>query len=223
MTTLLVIGTILIAVIVDVLLVAWRRRSRGRAPEVVTPMREPVIPHGMFLADGHAWARLTTEGALRVGVDDLIAQAMGAVEGIVAAPAGSEVQRGDPLFKVRVGGRELAIAAPVSGRVMSRNENLIDKPWLMPRDPYGAGWAVALWCRDIKQALAPLRIGAGASAYLREELGRLADFLAAATSGGAVRALADGGLPRQGALQILDDRGWRAFGDTFLRQPREEA
>jgi glycine cleavage system H protein len=223
MTALLVVLTIIAAVVIDVLLVARHRRQvRVAAPERPIPMREPSIPHGLFLDDSHAWARLTTEGTLRIGVDDLVAQAFGSVEGVTAVAAGTRVQRGDPILAVRVGGREITVRAPVSGRVVAVNENLRQQPWLLVRDPYGAGWGLALWSRDLKEALKPLRIGGSAVAFLREELGRLIDFLAGASGPQAAPALADGGVPRVGALQVLDDEGWKGFEAAFMSPRGEE-
>jgi glycine cleavage system H protein len=218
MTALLVVLTIMVAVAIDVLLVARRKRlTRATVSDRPVPIREPSIPHGLFLDDGHAWARLTTEGTLRIGVDDLIAQALGNVEAVTTVARGSRVKRGEPILTLRVKGRDLRVAAPVAGRVVAINDNLRARPWLLVRDPYGAGWGLALWSRDLKEVLKPLRIGGSAVAFLREELSRFIDFLVGASRLEEATVLADGGVPRVGALQALDDEGWRRFESGFLR------
>jgi glycine cleavage system H protein len=217
MTALLVIITIIVAVAVDVLLVArHQRHSRLAAAAAVEPMRDPVIPQGLFLGRGHAWTRVTAEGTLRVGIDDLLAQALGSVDAVEIPAQGAEVARGEALITVRAGERTLTIASPVSGQVVTVNDGVRAKPWLLARDPYGAGWAVGIWVRDLKEAIRPLRVGAAATAFLRAELGRLVDFLTGHAQPGAVAVLADGGLPRRGALGSLDDGAWQAFEDEFL-------
>jgi len=223
MTAVLVVLTITLAVIVDVLIVARReRRHRVVAPERPAPMREPMIPQGIFLGPAHAWARLTAEGSLRVGLDEFLTQAVGKVDAVVPVPRGTEVKRGETVVSVRVGSRILAVPSPVDGRVVEVNDRVGSQPWLVSRDPYGAGWCLGIWSRDLKEALRPLRVGAGAAAFMREELGRLIDFLLGRAVPGTAPVLADGGTPLVGAAGALDDEGWRAFEARFCRDAEKE-
>ena len=223
MTAVLVVLTIIIAVVFDVLIVARReRRASAEVAERPGPMREPVIPQGIFLGPAHAWARLTSGGALRVGLDDFLTQAMGKADAVTPVPRGTEVARGDTVVAIRIGSRTLAVPSPVEGRVVEVNDRVSAQPWLVGRDPYGAGWCVGIWSRDLKEALRPLRVGAGAAAFLREELGRLIDFLLGRAVPTTAPVLADGGTPFVGALRELDDNGWQAFEDEFCRNTATE-
>ena len=222
MTALLVVLTIIVAVAVDVLLVARRqRRTRLQIVAEVIPMSEPRVPQGIFLDRAHGWARITAEGTLRVGIDDLVAQVLGSVERVEVPARGTRVHRGDPLITIRKGDRRLVVPSPVEGEVVSINEQLAQKPWLLTRDPYGVGWTVGLWARDLKEAIRPLRIGSGASAFLRDEMHRLIDFLSGPPQASAT-VLADGGVPRRGALTSLDEGAWDAFQSEFLSIAREQ-
>lgn len=223
MTAVLVVLTIIVAVIIDVVIVARRERHVAAAvAERPGPMREPMIPQGIFLGPAHAWARLTSEGSLRVGLDDFLTQAIGKADAVTPVPRGTEVARGDTILSIRIGSRTLAVPSPVTGRVVEVNDRVASQPWLVGRDPYGAGWCVGIWSRDIKEALRPLRVGAGAAAYLREELGRLIDFLLGRAAPAAAPVLADGGMPFVGAVRKLDDSGWRSFEDAFCRSSEKE-
>ncbi len=179
-------------------------------------MSEPRVPQGIFLDQAHGWARITAEGTLRVGIDDLLAQAVGSVERVEMPARGARIKRGDPLVTLKVAGRTLVVPSPVEGEVVSVNEQVQERPWLLTRDPYGIGWTVGLWARDLKEAIRPLRIGSGATAFLREEMHRLMDFLSTPSHPATVPVLADGGVPRRGALTTLDEAGWEAFQDQFL-------
>jgi hypothetical protein len=75
---------------------------------------------------------------------------------------------------------------------------------------------VTLRPRDHKEALAPLHVGNGAVGLLRAELEHVVDFLVQTVAPGESALLADGGLPRRGALAELDDEGWQAFQRRFL-------
>ncbi|MBZ5587095.1 MAG: hypothetical protein LAO05_00885 [Acidobacteriia bacterium] len=224
MTAILVILTILAFIGIDAIVMAFRRR-RAAVPAAlpVSPMLEPRPPQGIFLDPRHAWVRITTDGTLRVGIDDFLSEALGEVEAVEAPPRGTQVKRGDPLLRLRTGGRSLVVSAPAPGEVVAVNEHAVTQPWTVARDPYGVGWVVALWTRDHHEAIKPLRIGSAATAFLRQEMQRLADFLTPTGTLATVPLLADGGVPRKGALPAVDDDRWETFQKEFLTQPGVEA
>lgn len=221
MTAILVLITIILAVAVDVVLVKFRRRAPAPASLKPEPVREPVVPPAVFLAPTHVWAHLATDGTVRLGADDFLCQLAGAVEEVKAPPPGTRVQAGEPLFTLRIGGRELPVPAPFSGEVVATNPAVAEKPYLAGRDPYGVGWVVALWARDLHEALKGLRIGSQASAFLRREMERLHEFLAGFSGPQTATVLADGGLPPRGVLRVLDDESFQAFYRSFVS--RKEA
>lgn len=217
MTAILVVLTILVAVGVDAILMAVRRhRVPVRAGVALQPMLEPRPPQGIFLDSAHAWLRITTDGTLRVGVDDFLTEALGEVQAVSTAPRGAQVKRGDPLVTLTANGRELVVPAPAGGEVVGINTAAIKEPWSVSRDPYGVGWVVALWTRDHHEAIRPLRIGSAAGAFLRQEMQRLADFLGQSHAPATAPVLADGGLPGKGAVSNLDEAHWRTFQSEFL-------
>lgn len=224
MTAILVVLTILAFVGVDAVVMAFRRR-RAAVPAAlpVTAMLEPQPPQGIFLDPKHSWVRITTDGTLRVGIDDFLSEALGEVEAIEAPPRGTQVKRGDPFLKIKAGNRSLVVAAPAPGEVVAVNDHAITQPWTVARDPYSVGWIVALWTRDHHEAIKPLRIGSAATAFLRQEMQRLADFLTPTGMLTTVPLLADGGVPRRGALSAVDDDRWDAFQKEFLTLPGVEA
>lgn len=222
MTAILVVLTVLVALGVDLVVMAVRRRrAPALVPSGLRPMLEPRPPQGVFLDPAHAWMRINTDGTLRIGIDDFLTEALGEVEGVMLPPRGAQVKRGEPLIRLQVKGRELVVPAPAAGEVMAQNAFVVNEPWTVARDPYGAGWIVALWTRDHHEAIRPLRIGAAAAAFLRQEVQRLADFL---TGNGPAAApvLADGGVPGRGVVSALDDEKISAFQSEFLGSGRPE-
>jgi glycine cleavage system H protein len=223
MTAILVILTIVVFIAVDAMVMAFRRR---RAPalvmQAVTPMLEPRPPQGTFLDPHHSWVRITADGTLRVGIDDFLAEAVGDVDAVEVPPRGAQIKRGEPLLKLQVKGKWLVVPSPTAGEVVAVNEHVIAQPWTVNRDPYGVGWAVALWTRDHHEAIKPLRIGSAATAFLRQELQRLADFLTPVGAPATVPLLADGGIPSRGALAAIGEERWQAFQKEFLTPSREE-
>jgi len=223
MAAILVVLTIIVAVTVDAIVLALRRHRApvANSAALLVPMLEPRPPQGIFLDRGHAWLRIITDGTLRVGIDDFLAEAVGDVQHVIAPARGTHIKRGDPLFRIKVGGRELPILSPASGEVLAVNDQAVREPWQLTRDPYGVGWVVSLWTRDHHAAIEGLRIGAAAAAFLRQELQRLADFLTPTGSLAAVPLLADGGVPGRGAVTRLDEEDWNDFRASFLAGEKE--
>lgn len=220
MTALLVALTVVVLLAVEgVLLYRRRRLGAPRSAETIEAVREPRPPFGLFVDEGHAWLQLHPDGTLHVGVDDFLTEVVGEVTALEVAKIGTKLQRGDPLLTLRCGARQLVVGAPAAGEVTAVNDRVLRSPTTVVADPYGLGWVVALWARDHKEAIQPLHVGGGALAFLRNELGRLVDLLAT-SSATTAPLLADGGLPRRGALSGLPEETWRAFQDQFLATRR---
>jgi glycine cleavage system H protein len=213
MAALLVIALVLAMVLVEL----WRRRSARPAPRPAPPaaLRVPRPPADLFLDDNHTWVRLAADGTLRLGVDDWLTELLGQVDRVELPGPGARVQRGEPLLVLHQGPRRLSVPSPAAGEIAGTNPLVQDNPRVVVDDPYGLGWVAALRPRDHREALAPLHVGNGASGRLRAELERVVDFFAGLVPG-AAPLLADGGLPRRGALAELDDAGWAAFQRRFL-------
>ena len=223
MVALLVILTIVVALAVDSWVLARERRTAAvptQAPLVA--MKVPQPPQGIFLDAAHTWLRITSDGRLRVGIDDFLAEAVGQVDRVEVPAQGTTIERGSPLFTLFVKGRKLVVPSPAAGTVMSANDKALRDPSAVVRDPYGAGWVASIWTRDHHAAISPLRIGAAATAFLREELHRLADFMVPARVHATVPVMADGGLPGKGAAANLDDESWQTFAREFVNAPAEK-
>ncbi len=223
MVALLVILTIVLALAVDSWVLARERRTASVPAQVpLVAMKVPQPPQGIFLDAAHTWLRITSDGRLRVGIDDFLAEAVGQVDKVEVPAQGTTIERGSPLFTLFVKGRKLVVPSPASGTVMSANDKALRDPSAVVRDPYGAGWVASLWTRDHHAAISPLRIGAAATHFLREELHRLADFMVPARVHATVPVMADGGLPGKGAAANLDDESWQTFAREFVNAPAEK-
>ena len=210
-----------IASLVLILSVSWLRTriKNGRVPSQLQPvtMRPPILPGGVFLGANHAWLHLRTDGTLRIGIDDLLAGAVGRIDSVDLPLTGQEVQRGDPLFMLLAGGRHLTVRAPASGMVTTTNLQLQEAPWLAEKDPYGQGWVAVLRCCDPRAEILPLRLGSEGQIFLIAELARLADLLRGAAHGtGGDPNQTENELPEEGALRQLDNEAWGTFQQCFL-------
>lgn len=207
MTALSVVALIVVFVAADWMVLRLRRREEvDEAP--TASIRMPRPPADRFVDQGHSWARLTARG-LQIGIDDLLAAALGQVDRVQVPGPGKQVARGEPLVRLRSGGRWIEVAAPVSGEVLWHNKPTVATPSAVTEDPYGVGWVVALEVQDQQAAIEPLHLGDRAVTLLRQEHARLGAFLDEA-----------GQAPVEGALQRLDASAWEQFQAQFLDRPK---
>ena len=178
----------------------------------------PAIPEGVYLAKGHTWLSPQAEGVFLAGADALVSRALGAVSKVILPRVEQEVWTGSPLFQLDLGGRILTVPSPVTGRVVSVNRQLRDRPELVAQAPYGAGWVCELLPTRLEQEKTMLRVGDKARAWLEREMDRLAEFLGALVPADpALGATSlDGGAVVPGALTGFDAEIWRAFEHKFL-------
>lgn len=216
MTAVLVIVSVVALVALDALLLWLRGRNVAPEPAPVRPFGAVHLPRGLFLGSGHTWARLTESGEMRLGADELLAQAIGGADRVELRPTGEEVQPGDVVATVWRMGRRLELRTPVAGRVMTLNPSLRQSPGLVTADPYGSGWLVSVWPVEHGEALRSLKVGEAARRWLEREVQRLADFLGAATRPAVLgEVVADGAIPVVGAALSLADAQWDDFGREF--------
>jgi glycine cleavage system H protein len=66
----------------------------------------------------------------------------GEIIGFTAKPKGAEVERGRGLGTVECAKTVLAVRGPISFVLVAANEDAEERPAILNRDPYGAGWMV---------------------------------------------------------------------------------
>lgn len=171
---------------------------------------------GVALDARHGWARFD-DGEATVGADDLVQAVLGPVDRVELPARGLRVRRGEPLFRLRHGEREVAVASPVTGTVVHTNPELADSPHLVNDTPFGEGWAVRLGSDDARLDRRALLRGARARGWFRGEVDRL---LAELGPAGTAPALPDGGELVAGLHRLIDDATWRRLDAAFFAADR---
>jgi glycine cleavage system H protein len=101
-----------------------------------------VYPDDLMYTAEHEWVRNPGDsaGSVRVGITDYAQNALGDVVYVTLPAIGVEVRAGEPLGEVESTKSVSDVYAPVSGRVVARNDALDGTPELVNSDPYGEGW-----------------------------------------------------------------------------------
>lgn len=176
------------------------------------------LPQGLLFHPGHTWVELLRSGQVKVGLDDFLRRLLGRIEAVALPPVGVAVARGQPLARLRLGGRAMALRSPVDGTVAAANPLWETDPRRARADPYGEGWLVRVVPTNLASNLRDLRIGEPAVWWLQEEVRRFRDFAARfiAPDPALGLRLADGGLPGEGLLEQVDDAAWGRFEREFI-------
>jgi glycine cleavage system H protein len=219
MVAIFVIATILLCVGIEVLRNRFKQQSTVSNTTHISHDRF-LLPKGYFVSKAHTWIELTFAGEARIGVDDFIQKVIGKIERIEVALLGTEIKKGETLMTVYNGNRILNIPAPITGKVLTVNDSLLDAPNRLHQDPYLAGWVAVIAPKNISLELHFLTIADEAAKWLRKEASRFRDFINTqsqieALSPAGVTIL-DGGAPLNGVLEHFDENTWNAFQKEFL-------
>lgn len=91
----------------------------------------------------HLWARVE-EGKVRVGLDQFGQKAAGTVAYVKILPTGRSVNKGRSFGSLEAGKYIGPLKAPVAGKIVEVNREVLDDPRLVNTDPYGKGWFVVI-------------------------------------------------------------------------------
>lgn len=117
----------------------------------------------------HLWAR-REESVVRVGVDMFGQAAAGAVVYIKLLPEGRPVTKGRSFGSLEAGKYIGPLRAPVGGRILRVNQEVLQNPGLVNSDPYGAGWFVVIEPSNLEEDLSDLVHGDQVQPWLESEV-----------------------------------------------------
>jgi glycine cleavage system H protein len=101
------------------------------------------VPEDCRYLDSHEWAR-EEDGLVRVGITDFAQDELGDVVYVELPAAGDSLAAEDDFGVVESIKAVSDLYTPVSGTVVSTNDQLIDAPELVNESPYGEGWMLEL-------------------------------------------------------------------------------
>lgn len=226
MVAIFVVLTIILFLSVDFIYQRIQKRKAAEAASTqqiykfnkIQPITEISVPDGVFFHPGHSWAVISTDGKVRVGLDDFVNKLVGGIDTVEVRKTGTRVKQGEPLITIRKGNRVAEIAAPVDGVVEAMNATVTKNPKSLRVDPYKSGWVCALTPTNLKENLTNLNIADSAKEWARQEVDRLIRFLTGATYENKLvgQTLQDGGAPVEGVLEYMSEDAWSRFKEEFL-------
>lgn len=101
------------------------------------------IPQNLLYTKDHEWVRIEGDIAV-VGITDFAQGELGDVVFVQLPEIGHKVQQGQAFGTIEAVKAVADIYSPVSGSITDVNAALNDKPELMNKEPYGAGWVAKI-------------------------------------------------------------------------------
>ncbi|TCJ97217.1 glycine cleavage system protein GcvH [Nocardia alba] len=121
-------------------------------------------PEELRYTEQHEWVRRTSPTAVRVGITDYAQSQLGDVVFVQLPEVDADVTVGDSIAEVESTKSVSDIYAPLTGKVVAVNEDLVQTPETLNEDPYDEGWLFELAFDDettLDSALGELLDAAG--------------------------------------------------------------
>ena len=125
------------------------------------------IPDGLRYTKEHEWMALEGEKC-RVGVTDYAQKSLHEVVYVDLPQAGKALKQGEVFGTVESVKAVSELYSPISGEVNQRNEELIQSPELVNKDPYGGGWIVVVKPSHLDDETKALLTAETYASYLKE-------------------------------------------------------
>jgi CheY-like chemotaxis protein len=196
------------------------RIERTTKPQVhlITPSIDAVksrhkinVPAGVFISPSHTWINLELNGIARVGIDDFAQKVLGPIEKIELPLEGQKIKKGAPLFSIQKGTNQLSIPSPVSGTVVAKNSELLDRMDYIQIKPFELGWICTVEPSNLPEDFQSLIIGADSVTWYQKEIEKYNEKL------NQLRGSSQERESVEDEKQRTEDAAWQSFEQIFLQ------
>ena len=175
------------------------------------------IPGGVFVSDGHCWANVSEDGSAKVGLDDFAKKVIGKIDSVDLPNLGMIVKKGQSLFTIEQGTRNIAFKSPLSGKVKEINKFINEEIDSLNVTSYDQNWICEIDPDDLDVELPNLKIGKSAVSFFQEDIERLKD-LKRKLKTGKETDIGQEDIIYSGEMEKLDDISWKRFSEAFFEK-----
>jgi glycine cleavage system H lipoate-binding protein len=220
MTVILVLATFLTFIVLDYILSRHQavqpaaQKAPRKRPAVSLPsyVEGFLVPQELHYHPGHSWLLRERNHLARVGVDEFAAALMGPLSKIDLPRPGHWVRQGQSAMAFHRDGEKAEMVSPIEGEVVEVNQEVLDDPSLLRKDPYGRGWLMTVFVPDEESTARNLIPKGLVGNWLRDAVQRL--YARQPDLAGAVAA--DGGRPADDIFAALPEASWKALTREFF-------
>ncbi len=99
----------------------------------------------------HEWLRVEPDGTAVLGITEFATESLGDVVFVELPDVGAELGRSEKMGEIESVKAVSDLYSPVAGRVVERNERLVDNPELVNAGPFDSGWMLKVELSDASQ------------------------------------------------------------------------
>jgi len=178
------------------------------------------LPNGLYFDKTHTWVFMEKDGVVKVGIDDFLQRITGPYTRVKMRNPGESLKKNEPLITLIQDGKQLNVYAPISGKIIGINEQLVDEPSTINASPYADGWIYMIKPSNYLREIQFLRMAEKYREWLKNEMARLKDFLAASANVKTLQmaqiSYQDGGEIINHALHEFGPEVWEDFQKKFI-------
>lgn len=109
-----------------------------------------VYPEDLKYSKEHEWVRIEG-GIVTVGITDFAQEQLGDIVMVEFPPEGEMVEKGGAFGVVESVKSVSDVFAPVSGKIVERNDPVVEATGVLNEDCYGEGWLVKIEMSNPKE------------------------------------------------------------------------
>jgi glycine cleavage system H protein len=120
------------------------------------------IPSDLHYTKDHEWIKVNGITAI-AGITDFAQGELGDIVFVEIETVGSHLEMGSTFGTIEAVKTVSDLYIPVSGKILEMNDKVNEKPELINKDPYGAGWLIRIEMDDPAQVKELMDAGAYAA------------------------------------------------------------
>jgi len=120
------------------------------------------MPEDLYYHGEDAWAKVESDGTVRVGMDDFYQKQAGDTTYVDLPFEGDSISQGETCGKIQSSKWVGKLVSPISGEIVEVNSELESDCRLINKDPYGSGWIMRIKPSKLDEELKNLVHGADA-------------------------------------------------------------
>lgn len=109
-----------------------------------------VFPEDLFYSREHVWVRVDGDMAT-LGITDFAQESLGEILSVEFPEIDTYVERDETFGSIESTKAVIDLISPVSGTVVSINEDITDDIGIINSDPHDTGWLVVIEMYDLEQ------------------------------------------------------------------------
>ena len=108
-------------------------------------------PPDLKYSKEHEWVRSESDSVIVMGITEFAQDSLGDVVFVEIPDEDAELTQGEKMGEIESVKAVSDLYSPVSGKVIKRNESLIDNPELVNEGPFEQGWMLKVEIKDASE------------------------------------------------------------------------